>query len=67
MGGNRDICGHHGLPGPQVGEDYVEHLLVLDKKLRFVKEDSIARASAAKRDIEGALEKLRVKAVTKVQ
>ncbi len=51
---------------PQVNEDYLEYLLALDKKLKFVHEDEIARTSAAKRDLEPALEKLRIKALSKV-
>ncbi len=50
----------------QVNEEFLEHLLALDRKLRFLREDSVARSSLAQRDIEGALEKLRIKAVTKV-
>ncbi|KAG2482867.1 hypothetical protein HYH03_018212 [Edaphochlamys debaryana] len=51
----------------EVNEEYVEALVALDRKLRFVREDGVARQSMAKRDIEGALEKLRVRAVTKVR
>lgn len=46
---------------------YLEYLLALDAKLRYVREDEFARTSQAKRDIEPALEKLRIKAVTKVR
>lgn len=45
----------------------MEALVALDRKLRFVREDGVARGSLARRDVEGALEKLRVKAVTKVR
>ncbi|GLC44043.1 hypothetical protein PLESTB_000222700 [Pleodorina starrii] len=51
----------------EVNEEFVEPLLALDRKLLFVRDDGVARSSLAKRDIEGALEKLRVKAVTKVR
>lgn len=44
----------------------MEPLLALDRKLNFLRDDPVARASMAKRDVEGALEKLRIKAVTKV-
>ncbi|KAG2445494.1 hypothetical protein HXX76_000110 [Chlamydomonas incerta] len=51
----------------EVNEEYMEALVALDRKLRFVREDGVARSSLARRDVEGALEKLRVKAVTKVR
>ncbi|KXZ50200.1 hypothetical protein GPECTOR_17g837 [Gonium pectorale] len=51
----------------EVNEEYMEPLVSLDRKLRFLHEDAVARSSLARRDIEGALEKLRIKAVTKVR
>jgi hypothetical protein len=50
-----------------VNEDYLEYLLELDKKLKFVHEDEVARMSQATRDLEPALEKLRLKALSKVR
>jgi hypothetical protein len=49
-----------------VNEEYLEYLLELDKKLKFVHEDEVARMSQATRDLEPALEKLRLKALSKV-
>jgi hypothetical protein len=51
----------------QVNEDYLMHLSELDKKLLFINQDDIARQSQSKRDLERALEKLRVKAVSRVR
>ena len=50
-----------------MNEDYLAYLLALDKKLLFVHEDELARGSYAKKDLEPALEKLRIKALTKVR
>jgi Vps52 / Sac2 family len=54
------------LPIMQVSEEYMEALLQLDRKLAFIASDDTARNSAAARELEGVLEKLRVRAVTKV-
>lgn len=56
---------HHRC-APQVDENYLLYLMELDKKLKYAHEDEVARASAAKRDLEPALERLRVKALAKV-
>lgn len=56
-----------GVLESEVNEDYLEYLLALDRKLRFVTEDDVARSSQARRDVEPALERLRVKALTKVR
>jgi hypothetical protein len=53
-------------PTPQVNEDYLEHLLALDRKIKFLGADDTARGSQCRRDVEVVLEKLRIKAVTKV-
>lgn len=50
----------------QVNDDYLMYLMELDKKLKYAHEDDIAVVSQAKRDLEPALEKLRVKALAKV-
>jgi vacuolar protein sorting-associated protein 52 len=50
-----------------VNEDYLEYLLSLDRKLHFINSDDIAKASQARKDVEPALEKLRIKAVSKVR
>lgn len=52
---------------PQVNEEYLEHLLALDRKIKFLAADDTARGSQARRDAEVVLDKLRIKAVTKVQ
>ncbi|GAX77086.1 hypothetical protein CEUSTIGMA_g4532.t1 [Chlamydomonas eustigma] len=51
----------------EVGDDYLEYLSELDKKLKFVNGDEVAKASQSRKDLEPALEKLRIKAVTKVR
>ena len=56
-----------GIMTEEAGEDYLEHLLALDRRLRFLAADGAARGSQARRDVEAVLEKLRVKAVTKVR
>lgn len=50
----------------QVNEEFLEHLLALDRKIKFLAADDTARGSQARRDAEVVLEKLRIKAVTKV-
>ena len=49
-----------------MNEDYLPYLLELDKKLLYINQDDIAKQSQSKRDLEPALEKLRIRAVTKV-
>lgn len=51
----------------EVDENYLEYLLELDKKLRFMSLNDVAKVSQSKRDLEPALEKLRIKAVSKVR
>mmetsp|Transcript_35681 Transcript_35681/g.90202 ORF Transcript_35681/g.90202 Transcript_35681/m.90202 type:complete len:761 (-) Transcript_35681:796-3078(-) len=51
----------------EVNEDYLMYLMELDKKLKYAHEDEVAAGSQAKRDLEPALEKLRVKALVKVR
>eukprot|EP00898_Chlorokybus_atmophyticus_P000548 jgi/Chlat1/1494/Chrsp12S02039 len=51
----------------QVTEDYLEFLVSLNKKLAFVRDSPLAAHSAALRDVEGELERLRAKAVGKVR
>ncbi|GIL58131.1 hypothetical protein Vafri_12985 [Volvox africanus] len=51
----------------EVSEEFMEPLLSLDRKLNFLRDDPVARGSLAKRDVESTLEKLRIKAVTKVR
>lgn len=49
-----------------MNEDYLSHLLALDRKLAFVQSDETARSAFAARDLLPAIEKLRIKALTKV-
>jgi hypothetical protein len=49
-----------------VSEDYLEQLLLLDRKIQYITSDDTARSSQCRQDIEPVLEKLRVKAITKV-
>eukprot|EP00899_Mesostigma_viride_P022961 jgi/Mesvir1/384/Mv11278-RA.2 len=51
----------------EVNEDYLAYLLVLNRKLRFMEEDELAKRSAVKLDVEPELERLRLKAVSKVR
>lgn len=51
----------------EVSEDYLECLLALDKKLKFVCADEVAKGSHARRDVEPSLERLRIKALAKVR
>ena len=44
-----------------MGDDYLEYLSELDKKLKFVGSDPVAKTSQSKRDLEPALERLRIK------
>jgi hypothetical protein len=46
-----------------VGDDYLEYLSELDKKLKFVTGDDIAKLSQSRKDLEPALEKLRIKVI----
>jgi len=55
-----------GILESEVNEDYLEFLMELDKKLKFIGQDDIARTSQAKHDLQPALEKLRIKAISKV-
>jgi len=50
----------------QVDDKFYEQLHELDKKLAFVYRDKVARASEATHALQGALEKLRIKALIKV-
>jgi hypothetical protein len=50
----------------QVTEEYLEHLLLLDRKIAYITTDETAKGSQCRRDVEPVLEKLRVKAITKV-
>ena len=47
-------------------EDYLEQLLLLDRKIAYITTDETAKGSQCRRDVEPVLEKLRVKAITKV-
>lgn len=51
---------------PQVSEEYLEHLLVLDHKINFIQSNEAARGSQARKDVELVLEKLRTRAIAKV-
>ncbi|MEW5309332.1 MAG: hypothetical protein WDW38_001227 [Sanguina aurantia] len=57
----------HNVLEHEINEDYLEYLLLLDKKLKFVSEDETAASSQAKRDLDPALQKLRIKALAKVR
>lgn len=50
-----------------MNEDYLGHLVALDKKLKFVQSNQMARLAFASRDLLPAIEKLRVKALVKVR
>lgn len=54
------------LAALQVSEDYLEHLLALDRKIKFITTDEMARGSQARKDLGPVLEKLRIKAIIKV-
>jgi hypothetical protein len=49
-----------------VSEEYLEHLLVLARKIAFINSNDAARGSQARRDVEAVLEKLRNRAIAKV-
>eukprot|EP00877_Chromochloris_zofingiensis_P003974 jgi/Chrzof1/13578/Cz08g03010.t1 len=51
----------------EVSEDYLEHLLALDRKIKFITTDEMARGSQARKDLGPVLEKLRIKAIIKVR
>jgi hypothetical protein len=51
----------------QVSEEYLEHLLVLARKIAFINSNDAARGSQARRDVEAVLEKLRNRAIAKVR
>ena len=51
----------------EVNDDYLEFMLMLNKKLKVVSTDSAVRASKAFKDVDPELEKLRVKAITKAR
>jgi hypothetical protein len=55
------------LHGRQVSEEYLEHLLVLARKIAFINSNDAARGSQARRDVEAVLEKLRNRAIAKVK
>jgi hypothetical protein len=48
-----------------VDEDLLEHLLELDAKLRFAAADEVAAASAARRDVDEVLARLKARAVSR--
>ncbi|XP_020702227.1 vacuolar protein sorting-associated protein 52 A isoform X1 [Dendrobium catenatum] len=50
----------------EVNDEYLRTLEILSKKLKFVEEDSMIKASKALKDVQPELEKLRQKAVSKV-
>jgi len=50
----------------QVNEEYFRTLEILSKKLKFVEADQLIKGSKALKDVQPELEKLRQKAVTKV-
>jgi hypothetical protein len=50
----------------QVNDEYMRNLQLLSTKLRFLAEDPVAKLSAAYKDVEPELEKLRLKAIYKV-
>lgn len=49
----------------EVNEEYVKTLQILSKKLKYVEVDPMAKTSAALKDVEPELERLRQKAVSK--
>ncbi|KAH7436866.1 hypothetical protein KP509_05G039600 [Ceratopteris richardii] len=49
----------------EVNEEYVRNLQMLSKKLQFLAEDPVAKISAAYKDVEPEVEKLRLKAIYK--
>eukprot|EP00210_Caulerpa_lentillifera_P001709 g1642.t1 len=51
----------------EVNDDYLEYLLTLNHKLKFIHGDEMALSSAAYHDVEPVIEKLRLKAVSKVR
>lgn len=51
---------------PQVSEEYLEHLLVLARKIAFINSNEAVKHSQARRDVEAVLEKLRNRAIAKV-
>lgn len=51
----------------EVNDDYLEYLLTLNHKLKFIHGDEMAISSAAFHDVEPVIEKLRLKAVSKVR
>lgn len=50
-----------------MNEDYLEYLLSLNQKVKFIRGDETALSSAAYQDMEPVIEKLRLKAVSKVR
>jgi hypothetical protein len=50
-----------------VDEDLLEHLLALDAKLRFAAADEVAASSAARRDVDEVLSRLKARAVCRVR
>lgn len=50
-----------------MNEDYLEYLLSLNQKVKFIGGDEMALSSAAYQDMEPVVEKLRLKAVAKVR
>lgn len=56
-----------GISQSEVDEDYLDHLLTLDHKLRFSSQDEVARTSQARKDMDPVLENLRIAAVAKIR
>uniref|UniRef100_A0A383VE33 Uncharacterized protein n=1 Tax=Tetradesmus obliquus TaxID=3088 RepID=A0A383VE33_TETOB len=51
----------------EVSEEYLEHLLVLARKIAFINSNEAVKHSQARRDVEAVLEKLRNRAIAKVR
>lgn len=49
----------------EINEEYVRNIQMLSKTLHFLAEDPVAKISAAYKDVEPEVEKLRVKAISK--
>ncbi|KAI4303712.1 hypothetical protein MLD38_039311 [Melastoma candidum] len=50
----------------EVNDEYLKYLEILSKKLKFTEVDNMVKASKALKDVQPELEKLRLKAVSKV-
>jgi hypothetical protein len=51
----------------QVDEEYLEALLLLGRKIAFISTNNAAAGSAAAKDVAAVLEKLRIRAIIKVE